>query len=62
MFYRYKVHDVDGNDVGEAHYAVLIRPGEDIIIGAGQEMRVLDVVPVEDEDSPYVGMLQVERA
>jgi hypothetical protein len=35
VFYRYRVHDTDGYDVGMAHYAVLIRPGEEIIIGKG---------------------------
>ena len=33
MFYRYKIHDADGDEIGEAHYAVLIQPGEEIIIG-----------------------------
>jgi hypothetical protein len=47
-------------EIGEAHYAVLIQPGEDIILGAGQKMRVLSVIAVEEEDSPYVGLLQVE--
>ena len=46
MLYRYRVHDTDGNDVGMAHYAVLIRPGVEIIIGAGQKLRVLASRPV----------------
>jgi hypothetical protein len=60
VFYRYKVHDADGAEIGEAHYAVRIQPGEDIILGAGQKMRALSVIAVEEEDSPYVGLLQVE--
>lgn len=60
MFYRYKLHEADGSDAGEAHYAFLVKPGETIITGAGRKLRVLSVVPVEEEDSPYVGLLQVE--
>jgi hypothetical protein len=60
VFYRYKVHDAAGDEIGEAHYAVLIQPGADIVIGAGRKMRVLSVIAVEEEDSPYVGLLQVE--
>ena len=59
MFYRYKLHDADGSDAGEAHYAVLAKPGETIITGC-RKLRVLSVVRVEEEDSRYVGMLMVE--
>ena len=60
MFYKYKLHEADGSDAGEAHYAFLVKPGETIITGAGRRLRVLAVIPVDDEDSPYVGLLQVE--
>jgi hypothetical protein len=60
VFYRYKLHEVDGSDAGEAHYAFLVKPGETIITGAGRKLRVLAVVSVEEEDSPFVGLLQVE--
>ena len=51
----------DGDDLGEATYAQMIRPGEEIHLGAGQRFRVVDVVPFEEEDeSPFVGLLQVE--
>jgi hypothetical protein len=60
MFYRYKLYEADGSDAGEAHYAVLVEPGETIITGAGRKVRVLAVVPVEEEVSPYVRPLQVE--
>jgi hypothetical protein len=41
----------------------VIHPGEEIHLGAGQRFRVIDVVPFEDEDeSPFVGLLQVEAA
>jgi len=59
--YRYRLHLADGSDIGEATYAVLIRPGEEILVGNGRRFRVLNVVPFEEEDeSPFVGLLQVE--
>jgi len=39
----------------------LVKPGETIITGAGRKLRVLAVVPIE-EDSPFVGLLQAEAA
>lgn len=61
MFYRYKLHEADGSDAGEAHYAFLVKPGETIVTGAGRELRVLDVIPLEEEDeSPFIGLLRVE--
>jgi hypothetical protein len=60
--FRYRLHSPDGDDLGEATYAVMIKPGEEILFGAGERFRVLDLVPVEQEDSPYVGFLQVEAA
>ena len=41
----------------------MIQPGEEILIGNGRRSRVLDVVPLEEaEESPFVGLLQVEAA
>jgi hypothetical protein len=41
----------------------MIHPGDEIHVGAGQRLRVLDVVPLGEEDeSPFVGMLRVEAA
>jgi hypothetical protein len=61
--YRYKLHNADGADAGEAHYAVRIEPGEEILTGDGRKLRVLDVVGFEGtERSPYVGMLKIEPA
>ena len=52
-----------GDDLGEATYAMMINPGEEIIAGKNEHFRVLDVVPFEEEDeSPFVGLLQVEAA
>ena len=37
--------------------------GEEILVGNGRRFRVVDVVPFEEEDeSPFVGLLQVEAA
>lgn len=53
----------DGDDLGEATYALMIKPGGEIIADKNRRFRVLDVVPFEDEDeSPFVGMLRVEAA
>jgi len=41
----------------------MIHLGHEIHVGAGQRFRVLAVVPFEEEDeSPFVGLLQVEAA
>jgi hypothetical protein len=59
--YTYRVHLVDGSGAGEATYSVMIQPGEEILIGNGRRFCVLAVVPFEEEDeSPFVGRLQVE--
>jgi hypothetical protein len=60
--FRDRLHTPDGDDLGEATYAVVIKPGEEILVGNGRRFRVVDVVPIEDEDSPFVGLLQVEAA
>jgi hypothetical protein len=62
MFYRYRLLELDGAECGEAHYAVLIGPGEVTWTGDGRKLRVVDVSPVAEEDSPYVGLLRVEAA
>jgi len=59
---RYRLFELDGAECDEAHYAVLIEPGEIIWTGDGRELRVVDVVPVEEDDSPFVGFLRVEPA
>jgi hypothetical protein len=42
---------------------MMIKPGEEIIAGNNQHYRVVDVVPFDEEDdSPFVGLLQVEAA
>ena len=61
MLYRYRLYLEDGTEAGEADHAVMIRPGETIHTGDGRKLRVVDVVPVEEEGSPYVGLLRVDR-
>jgi hypothetical protein len=51
-----------GDELGEASYSVWIKPGEIVHVGAGERLRVLDVLPIEEEDLPFVGLLRVERA
>jgi hypothetical protein len=59
----YRLHSPDGDDLGEATYAMMIKPGEEIHGNGGQRLRVVAVVPFEEEDeSPFVGLLQVEAA
>jgi hypothetical protein len=58
--YRYRFYDADGDELGEATYAVLIEPGEEIVTGDGRKLRVLDVAPVQEEGAAIVGLLKVE--
>jgi hypothetical protein len=61
--FTYRLHLEDGSDTGEATYAMMINPGEEILVGNGRRFRVVDVIPFEEEDeSPFVGLLQVEGA
>ncbi|HEV8104330.1 MAG TPA: hypothetical protein VGP69_11410 [Gaiellaceae bacterium] len=61
--FRYRLHSPDGDDLGEATYALMIPPDEEIIAGSNQHFRVLAVVVFDEEDeSPFVGLLQVEMA
>jgi hypothetical protein len=39
----------------------MIQPGETIRTGDGRKLHMLDVVRVEEVDSPHVGLLHVER-
>jgi len=59
--FRYRLHSPD--DLGEATYAMMIRPGQEIHGNGGQRFRVVDVVPFDEGDeSPFVGLLKVEVA
>jgi hypothetical protein len=39
-----------------------LEQGEEIIAGSNQRFRVRALVEVEEEDSPFVGLLQVSAA
>jgi hypothetical protein len=63
--FRYRLHSPGGDDLGEATYAQMIQPGDEIYLGAGQAVRVLDVVPFEEArpllgDSPRIGLPTTE--
>jgi hypothetical protein len=61
--FRYSLHSPDGDDLGEATYAMMIHPGEEIIAGSNEHFHVVAVVSFEEEDeSAFVGLLQVEVA
>jgi hypothetical protein len=63
QIFRYRLHGPDGDDLGEASYAQQIFVDEEIIAGRNQHYRVVDLVPFDEEDeSPFVGLLQVEAA
>lgn len=58
--FRYKLHYADGSEAGDAAYADNVNPGDELMLGPGNFIRVLSLVPVDEEGSPYVGLLQVE--
>lgn len=61
--FRYKLYTPDGDEIGEATYAMMIQPGEEIHVNGGERFRVRAVVPFEEKDeSPFVGLLEVEAA
>jgi hypothetical protein len=53
-------HYQDGSEAGDAAYADNVNPGDEIMLGPGRFVKVLDIVPVDEEDSPYVALLNVE--
>ena len=62
---RYRLHAEDGSDLGEAVYGFYVQPGDEILLsleGRVRRLRVLDLVPVPQDDSPYDGLLRVETA
>lgn len=38
--FTYRLHLEDGSDAGQATYSVLIKPGEEILVGNGRRFRV----------------------
>jgi hypothetical protein len=62
MIYRYRLYLEDGSEAGEAHYAVTIEAGEIIWTGDGRKLRVIAVVPTDEDSAEYTGLLSVEAA
>jgi len=60
--FTYRLHFEDGSDAGEATYAVMVKPGEEILVGNGRRFRVLELVPIEEEESRFVGLLRGESS
>jgi hypothetical protein len=61
--FRYRLHSPEGDDLGEATYAQMIHADEEIVAGSNEHFRVVAVVPIDEEDeSAFVGLLQVETA
>ena len=60
--FRYKMHYLDGKRSRRRAYADNVNPGDELMLGPGRSVRVLSVVPVEEEDSSYFGMLMMESA
>jgi hypothetical protein len=58
--YGYRLFDADGAEQGEVYYAMRVQVGDIIWADDRRELRVLDLVPVEEEGSPFVGFLKVE--
>jgi len=57
--YRYRLFEADDNEQGEAYYAVIIEASDIIWADDRRKLRVVDVVPIDEEESPFVGLLKV---
>jgi hypothetical protein len=56
--FTYRLHHL-----GQATYPSMVKPGQELFCGNSLRFRVLAVVPFEEQDeSPLVGLLQVEAA
>ena len=60
--FRYKLHTPLGEEIGEATYRFLIEPGEELTVGDNQRVRVVKVVPIEEQGPDLVAVLYVEAA
>ena len=49
--FKYRLHSPSGDDLGEATYAQMIDPGEEIIAGKNEHFRVVAVVQFEEGTS-----------
>lgn len=63
--FRYRLQWPDGDDAGEASYARYVNRGDEILTlkaGKPYRLRVLKLVVLPEEESPYDGFLMVEPA
>lgn len=60
--FKYQLVWADGRDAGRAAYHAEIRPGDVIASYRGEWFRVLARTAIDRQDSPYDGLLRVERA
>lgn len=59
--YRYRLHDIEGNDLGEVlHPAPNLEPGDTVTTEDGRHWRVVRYVPAPAE-APVQRLLEVER-
>ena len=56
-----RVHDMFSDDLGIAHVPTPVETGDLILIEQG-EYRVLDVIPLEDEQSPLYALVRAQPA
>ena len=50
--FRYKLHYQDGSEAGGAAYADSVNPGDELMLGPGKFVRVLDVVTGRRGEQP----------
>ena len=56
------MYDEDGSEAGEASYAAWIRPGDEVWTPDHVRVRVLEVLPFDEDESPLDGALRIEAA
>jgi len=60
--FRYRLFDVDGEDVGEIKLVEPPQAGDDVFADMGRKLRVVTVVPTTDPNSLFNGFLTVKPA
>jgi hypothetical protein len=60
-YFRYRLFNVDGSDIGDADYALMVRPGDLIATLGGRALRVTALVPLDAEHSPYTALFKWRR-
>jgi hypothetical protein len=59
---KYRIYDEDGSDAGEAVYGDWLKAGDEIWTPDHIKVRVIDVLPFEEEDGPFDEALRVKVA